>query len=306
MNIDLGSPILDVAIGLSFVFFLLAVIASAVNEAIAGLLNLRGNTLENGLEEMFGSKSAAKLLLDHDLVRTELLKRSRKDANAVLLRLDGLLPKPVRTFERASSYLSPQVFAVAFKALHGTLKGEGKVEVQLKSLGLWESVGDDLGELERWFDSSMERVSGWYKRKSQIFVALIAVAVAVGLNANTILIAKRLDSDPATRTAVVATAEKALEKELAEKKGSDAVAEIEEADEHLTEATKNVAALNVPLFWAAENKPSHSPWETVVFGWLLTVIAISLGAPFWFDALGKLANLRTTGEKPKASCGAAG
>ena len=100
MNIDLGSPILDVAIGLSFVFFLLAVIASAVNEGIASVLNWRGKTLESGVEEMFGSVEGAAKLLDHDLVRTELSKASRREISAEVLRKDAQR-KSKRTYERS-------------------------------------------------------------------------------------------------------------------------------------------------------------------------------------------------------------
>jgi len=36
-------------------------------------------------------------------------------------------------------------------------------------------------------------------------------------------------------------------------------------------------------------------WVLVVIGWVVTAVAVSLGAPFWFDALGKIAELRTSG-----------
>jgi hypothetical protein len=37
---------------------------------------------------------------------------------------------------------------------------------------------------------------------------------------------------------------------------------------------------------------------TTVAGWLLTGLALSLGAPFWFDLLSKFINIRGAGEKP--------
>ena len=39
-------------------------------------------------------------------------------------------------------------------------------------------------------------------------------------------------------------------------------------------------------------------WATRVLGLLLTAAALTLGAPFWFDLLNKVANLRTAGPKP--------
>jgi hypothetical protein len=42
-------------------------------------------------------------------------------------------------------------------------------------------------------------------------------------------------------------------------------------------------------------------WQSIVvelIGWLLTGVAISFGAPFWFDLLGQLINIRSAGPKP--------
>jgi hypothetical protein len=33
-----------------------------------------------------------------------------------------------------------------------------------------------------------------------------------------------------------------------------------------------------------------------IFGWLMTGVAVAMGAPFWFDILGKLINVRNTGK----------
>jgi hypothetical protein len=35
-----------------------------------------------------------------------------------------------------------------------------------------------------------------------------------------------------------------------------------------------------------------------LLGCLMTALAVSLGAPFWFDSLGRLVNLRATGARP--------
>jgi len=42
-------------------------------------------------------------------------------------------------------------------------------------------------------------------------------------------------------------------------------------------------------------------WIQRVLGWLLTMIAVSLGAPFWFDMLNKIINIRNAGTKPATS-----
>ena len=35
----------------------------------------------------------------------------------------------------------------------------------------------------------------------------------------------------------------------------------------------------------------------MVVGWLLTIAAISLGAPYWFDLLSKISHLRASGTR---------
>jgi hypothetical protein len=39
-------------------------------------------------------------------------------------------------------------------------------------------------------------------------------------------------------------------------------------------------------------------WLERLLGWLLTVLALSMGAPFWFDLLNKFMNVRYTGKSP--------
>jgi hypothetical protein len=44
--------------------------------------------------------------------------------------------------------------------------------------------------------------------------------------------------------------------------------------------------------------PGAADWFVKLLGLALTVAAASVGAPFWFDTLNRLVNLRNTGKKP--------
>jgi hypothetical protein len=288
MNIDLGSPILDIAIGLSFVFFLLAIIASALTEGVAWVLKLRAKMLREGLEGMLGDKELVKEIFQHPLIRTELVR----DDNA----------KTVAE-ERGPSYIAPRNFAKAFRAKFEVEKSDD-VETQLTALGIAKHglATDDSKEteesLEKWFEDAMERVGGWYRRKSQLITVAIAVVVAIGLNASALRIVERLEKEPTVRAALVAQGEAALKETKTSEKAKEE--SLEHAGKAASGAYDKLGAMKVPLLWGGENVPSGvSGWVTNVLGWLLTIVAISLGAPFWFDALGKLANLRTTGKKPE-------
>ena len=50
------------------------------------------------------------------------------------------------------------------------------------------------------------------------------------------------------------------------------------------------SGLAFPWLWAVV--PTH------LAGWILTAIAASLGAPFWFDTLNKFMNVRAAGTSP--------
>lgn len=45
--------------------------------------------------------------------------------------------------------------------------------------------------------------------------------------------------------------------------------------------------------------PLQTGGLVTILGWILTALAISLGAPFWFDLLNKIIRLRSSGPKPK-------
>src|SRR5438128_2913304 len=64
-----GLPILEVAIGLSFIYLLLALICTAVNETIAGITKRRAKFLAKGINSLLGRDSdLEKKLLDHPLI----------------------------------------------------------------------------------------------------------------------------------------------------------------------------------------------------------------------------------------------
>src|ERR1700690_4392009 len=53
--------------------------------------------------------------------------------------------------------------------------------------------------IETWFNSSMDRVSGWYKRRTQLILFLMGLGIAVALNVNSVSLAGELWSHKAQR-----------------------------------------------------------------------------------------------------------
>jgi hypothetical protein len=340
-----GVPALDLAIGLSFVFFLLATLALAVQELIASVFGLRARTLEQGLRSLLEDPEKGWKYVDefydHDLVRSlyktpppAVLKPPKATA-AVQESAVGRNAHVARRgwFKRAAcffwptagpSYVSPRAFAVVLldtiapgepegdPVAHIQKKVDGLPEVLKKRLQpLLKEAGNDRDQIrtniEAWYDDAMARVSGWYKRKTQIMLLVIGVVLVVAVNANTVRIGERLWTDHAVRSAVVAQAAATPQ---AGRTAADA-GDVATAAKQLGASADSVAAvgsLGIPLGWSDATKPSWDgagDWAVSLLGWLLTIAAISLGAPFWFDALGRISRLRSSG-KPETPLPASG
>jgi hypothetical protein len=291
MGVDLGGPAVEVAIGLAFVFFLLSTVVSTITEGIAWALKQRAKQLEQGVVGLLGKNKVADKVLDHALVQSDARTPTWK------------------TKKQKPSYVSARNFSLALidtlakqggsseKSLEGVKKGATNLgagaealEEQLAAL-LGDPAVTDLKNFrkaaEEWFDDAMDRVSGWYKRWAQKITCVLAVFVAFGLNANAIEIGERLANDPTVRAAVVSRADAAAGEEKGDAKAAGDKAE---------KAVKELDALELPLLWPEGFL--HGVDAAMIVGLLITAIALSLGAPFWFDALSKLARLRTTGKKP--------
>ena len=61
-----------------------------------------------------------------------------------------------------------------------------------------------------------------------------------------------------------------------------------------------LSQVGLPLGW--DGWPDgFTNWISTALGLFLTSAAVALGAPFWFDSLSKLANLRNAGPRPTST-----
>ncbi|WP_299362124.1 hypothetical protein [Winogradskyella sp.] len=115
------------------------------------------------------------------------------------------------------------------KKLKTNTKIASSTQKHLKSL--LEDANNDLQKfkflLEQWFDDTMERSTGWFKRRVQYFLFIIGFFLAVSFNADTLDIIKKLSNDPDAREQMVAHAinytkdNEALIKKINEIKGGN-------------------------------------------------------------------------------------
>jgi hypothetical protein len=227
---------------------------------------------------------------------------------------------------------------------------EGNRQVDRVLAILWRDADQDpdrfRANIETWFNDSMERVSGWYKRRTQVFLLLWAAVVTIATNSDTLLIANALWRDPALRQALVQQAEAYVATQprpgatVATLASDDAPpppplppdqqAELDfaQASADYDAALADLAAMRLPIGWkdptvAADADTSlrllsdtGDEWPGAIWapggaqrwlqatrdhaiGWLLTMLAVSMGAPFWFDMLNRVVSVRSAGRAPE-------
>lgn len=295
-----GSQALEIALSLSLLYLLLALICSVANEWVAGMLNMRAKNLWEGMRNLLYDDKGdglAKQLYDHALIKN--LGRSGKLPSYV----------PSRTFAMALfDLIAPVEGATTTRTLQDIRDRVSEVpneSVKTVLLTLIDDAGGDLKKarenVERWYDDAMDRVAGWYKKKAQALIFVWALVVTVSVNADTILIATTLAHDATMRAALVAIAEGQANQALPESTGQKV--------ELIAKISAETDKLGLPIGWSLDSKDPKDPkslpgpegWVLKIIGLLLTTGAVSLGAPFWFDVLNKLVNVRSAGKQPERS-----
>jgi len=174
-------------------------------------------------------------------------------------------------------------------------KGSGDTQEQLQRF---------QKEIEIWFDQSMERASGVYKRNARGVAILLGTAIAVAANADSIHIINRLSKDSMLRSTVNLYAEQLVANNAKTK--SNNLTSLAKVQQDVDRALDQVA---LPFGWSEQNslerdKQGNLLWSALIiklFGWILSGVAISMGAAFWFEALNKIINIRNAGKKPPSS-----
>ncbi|MFN2565878.1 MAG: hypothetical protein ABR499_12855 [Gemmatimonadaceae bacterium] len=393
---------LDVVLGLIFLYLLLALACTAVNELIAQWLNMRATTLWQGLHSLLQVNApggAAPELLATLYSHPLIAGLSQPRRTALGKRINRSLP----------SYIPSRVFATA---LLDTIKPAGDTgpatladfrttvrqlppELRRPLLLFIDDAGSDIERLRtsvgRWFEDSMQRVSGLYKRKTQVVTLATAFVITCVLNADSVRIWRVLSSNATLRETVVARAQalantppevvrRQLAADSARRAAQTAATGVRQsggaqpaagakpsaqgatrtADEtpaaRAADATRqpadtatagtagpqaqirllmeDVRSIGLPIGWNLSSRDSatlassrfwKSPrdttrrWTPAAYigvyappiwrslpGLLLTTLAVSLGAPFWFDLLNKVINIRARRAGPGGEAEVAG
>ncbi len=360
----ISTIVIDIVIGLIFIYLLYSLLATLIQEIISTNFSFRSKVLEKGIIRMLeddnhfkmrilslaklfrkrkdetGSGKLSTVFYDHPLIKflgenkfhskPSYIKKSTFSKVVVdLLRGDKLKP-------------GDDIQSLIQKSLDDQKTAIGNISIDPQTLSFLKSIWVDAkGDIEKfkvliedWFDETMDRVSGWYKKYIQVVLMIIGLTIAVVFDVDTIDIVRKLEKDPKLREQLVQQADafieahpnldQELQKEKAENaelvktlagKDSDADSLKEVMDAESKMAYEKLKTRRDSLFNAATelvkddlakannllgNQIWSYKWEGFpnflqsLFGWFLTALAISLGAPFWFDMLNKLMKLRSS------------
>ncbi len=176
------------------------------------------------------------------------------------------------------------------------------------------------------YEEIMDRASGWYKRNVQLSLMIIGLIIGVAFDADTFKIYSNLTKYPDDRQKLLELADAFVDNNQYDKyyTAPDTSATVAEAAPAPNDTTGLARALelrgiadslllnqlqNVPsplgLGWEKPIREQYQAAEkkflfiiSKLGGWLVTALAISLGAPFWFDMLQKVIQIRSAGTRP--------
>lgn len=374
------SVVLNVVIGLIFIYLLYSLLATVLSEIIATYLALRARNLKEAVNRMLTDEQHANFfrrLWDSFLIMKNPSEGITKDfydhPEIKFLGSSGVFPNP--SVFKAISFsktllnllfgdepLTREHIDERLREILAKTEGAPKLDKDTAKYinSLWmDSYGDVVKfklHLEGWFDRTMEQATEWYKRKIQVVLLLLGFLMAWIFNADTFVIVHKLSHDTEARNKLVEMASAYVQnnktvidttviqdkKELqAHKQKLDSLLAVKrEVEDQIADAntllglggwlpdkvlvqtdsktgvrtfTPQIDAALLPEQYADVKNGSISfgngaKWRYFFglfiahfFGFLVTAIAISLGAPFWFDLLNNVMKLRTSSKLPSAS-----
>ncbi len=305
---------LEVILGMIFTFMLLSLLGTTLNELVSAWRGWRGFYMEEAL----------KRLLEHRDKKEVFEKFMNNPLFQQMMQHKAILRK-----SQAPAYLSSANFA---SILTNVLKQKDKVLTSIEDIiqGVPEdsrlrqvleqfkeeghtTVEAFKARMQTWFDDVMAQSSGWYKRHLQFVTFFVGLGIAMVLNADSFKIYAHLTNNAASRQKLALLAKTfAAENETLPSLTPVPTApltggEIKQGVQNFVNTPEFRSAANVlGLGWSRQEVfVSPAAWLRRFLGWFITALAVSLGAPFWFDVLKKIITIQSTGNSSSGSGGQA-
>src|SRR6185436_11579338 len=313
--------IIQVAIGIIFVWIILAVITSQIQEWVTSIFVWRANMLEATILQMLGDPDLTKKLYSHPLIQGLYSNNGKRKPAGIpedkfalvlfeqIMNADETAAEVKDTFDKLKQNVAKlktaenhelQNFAISLDTL--------LIGVEQKTDDATRAITEARVRVEGWFNNSMERLGGAFRRRMQIIAIVTGILISAVLNVDTTAILTSLWQDPVVRQAVVAQANQSL---MDNQQNNQTPVPNQTPEPNQTpapnaqttdvkEIAKNIESLSelsLPVGWSfrvADKDPktpddprdfpsSFGGWMVKLVGILLSGMAAAQGAPYWFD-----------------------
>lgn len=361
-----GSVVLDVIIGLVFIYLIYSLLVTLIAEIVATNLGLRARNLQSAITRMLTDKHVNVFKSFRKQQKDGVASEFYNHPEVKFLSANKFFSRPsaikAESFAKTLFYLfkdNGTGLDTRAKVHDGISKLGLSAETQKYILNLLDDAGNDLSqfqkEIEQWYDNTMKQATEWYKRNLQVLLFFIGLVVAIVFNLNTVKIVEQLSNDKEARAQMVELAgayiannpnnikmpvglsdsasikdyNDRIDSLLSIKKQLDK--EIEKTQTILGGGSWLPDSLALSKKIEGKKKPESLLPEYIIkdilppvpvveagaisyvkftcgnkwlylwrmiklnfFGYALTALALSMGAPFWFDLLNKFMKLRGT------------
>lgn len=273
--------LLQTCIAMATLYALLSVVASAMKETLEAAVQKRKQNFRDAVKELLGT-DGAQAFLAHPRIRSMTSKIGGADVDHA---------------RHWPTYVDAETFAaVAQEIIQAYPQG------QLAQAAGWArgKANSELDVLQTIYGERMERLSGSFKRNAQAWLIAIGFGLAFCVDADSVQMARQMATDSAARAALVNLAGRADSPQAVQ-----ALCPGQGAPQLLDCIRQQMPQV---LGWSEKKRQAFlhtSGWTwgfdllVKLLGYALTAMAISLGAPFWFDLIGKVANIRATSKQPE-------
>jgi hypothetical protein len=285
------------------------------------VINRMGDSLAKYIESFVASIADHEYILDKPLRELKFLKQDIFESAEKAIVIGGLKPninEIVKSIKKGSDIHGEVIAAIQDKDSETYKKVKELIDIlpssvvdnietmakraQMRAKSTEEGITLLRREIENSFDSSMERAGGVYKRNAKGVAIIIGITLAITTNADTFHIINRLSKDSLLREIIINQAVKVAPQDS------------NPSDINKIDPNEILKEVELPIGWTSANvqqqinstkyRVNGLPVFSVlsmIAGWFVSGIAIAMGAPFWFDLLGKVMNVKNAGKKGKQS-----
>ncbi|WP_157716106.1 hypothetical protein [Roseivirga echinicomitans] len=306
----INSQILDIVLGFSFLFFLFSTLVTLLVEYASSKMDLRAKNLKKGIIKLLDDpegQGLSKFFFEHPLIRGLSENGNKGFSNLSGDKFSKVLMDVLRTGGDSQKVGRESNFDnyTITQSIDKVGKDKFKDPDGSETLGLIKTFSKEASEdikefqnkLESWFDEQGDQMKDWFSREIKKVTLITSVILVLLFNIDTVRIYEALSQNEQLRIQFANSAFEYFKinpKEGEEKEGVDTPQEkLTQFYSGSLEKPIDLLGLGWPQSWAYYKEDGlRMLWAP--FGMALSVLAISFGAPFWYDVISRVNQLRNT------------